>query len=103
LLEEVAVIKEAPFRVVFSEENRLAVKLSGDFLALSMEEQLKAMEAFYWQKMSETQSAFDVSKDAVKHEMTMVLAQSMLANLKRGEPVERNGQIKFNLEDLMTM
>ena len=96
-------IKEDPFRVIVSEDNHVGVEFSEAFLALSMEEQLKAIEAFYRQKSSEPQAAFDVSKEAVKHEMTIVLAESMLANLKRGEPVERNGQIKFNLEDLMTM
>jgi len=97
------VIKEDPFRVIVSEDNHVGVEFSEAFLALSMEEQLKAIEAFYRQKSSEPQAAFDVSKEAVKHEMTIVLAESMLANLKRGEPVEKDGQIKFNLEDLMTM
>jgi hypothetical protein len=101
--EEVVVIKEDPFRVVVSEDNHVGVEFSGAFLGLSMEEQLKAIETFYWQKTSEPQAAFDVSKEAVKREMTIVLAESMMANLKRGEPIERDGLIDITLEDLVTM
>jgi hypothetical protein len=35
--------------------------------------------------------------------MTIVFAEGMLANLKRGEPVERDGLIDITLEDLVTM
>jgi hypothetical protein len=101
--EEFVVIKEDPFRVVVSEDNHIGVEFSETFLALSMEEQLKAIEAFYWQKTSEPQAAFGVGKEVVKHEMTIVLAEGMLANLKRGQPVERDGLIDITLEDLVTM
>jgi hypothetical protein len=101
--EEFVVMKEDPFQVVVSEDNHVGVEFSEAFLALSMEEQLKAMEAFFWQKTSEPQAAFDIGKEAVKHEMTIVLAESMLANLRRGEPVERDGLIDITLEDLVTL
>jgi hypothetical protein len=41
--EEFVVIKEDPFRVVVSEDNHIGVEFSETFLALSMEEQLKAI------------------------------------------------------------
>jgi len=96
-------MKEDPFRVVVSEDNHVEVEFSEAFVALSIEEQRKAMEAFYWQKASESQAAFDVGKEAVTHEMIVVLAGSMLGKLKRGEPVESDGQVDVSLEDLVTI
>jgi hypothetical protein len=101
--EEFVVMKEDPFQVVVSDDNNIAVEFSEAFLALSIEEQLKAMRAFYWQKSSEPQAAFDVSKEAVKREMTIALAESMMGNLKRGQPVERDGLIDINIDDLLTV
>jgi hypothetical protein len=103
LSEEFVVMKEDPFQVVVSEDNHVGVEFSEAFLALSIEEQLKAMEGFYWKKTLEPQAAFDVGIETVKHEWTIVLAESMLANLKRGEPVERDGQVDISLDDLETM
>lgn len=92
-----------PFWVEFSEDNRVQVEFSDEFLSSSREEQIKAMEAFFRQKTLEPYSTLDVSRDAVKHEVTIVLVESILANLRRGEPVHRDGRIDVSLEDLVTV
>lgn len=94
---------DAPFRVRVSDDNHIGVEFSEEFLSLSPEEQVKAMETFFWQKNQESRSAFDVGEDTVKHEITIALAQGMLASLKRGEPVQIDGKINFNIEDLVTL
>ena len=101
--EEYVVMKEDPFQLVVSEDNHIGVEFSEAFLGLSMEEQLKAIRTFYRQKSAEPQAAFDVSKEAVNREMTIALAESMMGNLKRGQPVERDGLLDINIDDLLTV
>ena len=92
--------KEPPFEVVFSEENQIGIDLSDDFVALSTEEQLKVIEAFFWEKTLEQQKAYDVSADNYKHEITIILAECIMAKLKRGERFERGTQVDIDFNVL---
>jgi len=97
---EKVVSKKAPFEVVITDDNKVAVDLSDAFVVLSAEEQLKIVKAFFWEKTLKPYNTLDVSSDAIKEEITIVLADCLMAQLKRGEPLKRGGQIDVNFEVL---
>lgn len=94
--------RDDPFRLEFSEDGSLGVEFSHDFVSLSHEEQIETLEAFFWKKMWESAPTQDVNKAMAQHEMTIIFAESFLAKLKRGEPLEKDADIDLSLEDLMT-
>jgi hypothetical protein len=93
----------APFEVIITEDNHVAVNLSDHFVSLPLTEQLKVVEEFFWKKSLEPQDTLDVGSESVKNEITIVLAESMMAQLKRGERFEKDGQIDISLEDLTNL
>ena len=92
--------EKAPFEVIVGEDNLLMVDISDEFAALPREEQLKVMEKFFWERTLPNREMTDVTTDLVKEEITIVLAESMMAQLKRGEAITKDGQIDITLEDL---
>ena len=91
------------FCVEFSQDGSLGVEFSEDFLSSSHEEQLKALEAFFWKKSLEPSPTQEVNNAMAQHEITIILAESLMARLKRGERIERDADIDISLEDLMTI
>jgi hypothetical protein len=89
------------FRVEFSEDT-VGVEFSEDFLSLSREEQIEALQAFRSKRMLEPFSTQDVSKEAAKGEIAMILAETLLTKLKRGERIEKGSTIDISLDELMT-
>lgn len=87
------------FRVEFSEDGNLGVEFSEDFLSSSQDDQLQAVEAFFWKKMSEP--AQDVSAAAAKNEIVIILAEALLGKLKRGERIDKDSDIDISLEEIM--
>ncbi len=94
--------KEVPFKVHFEDDNSLGVEFEDGFLSLPQDKQLEAIEGFYGEKMSEPYSAEDVSRSAARNEMTIILAETILAKLKRGERIEKGSDIDISLEELMS-
>jgi hypothetical protein len=88
------------FYLEFSGDGGIEVAFSEAFLSFSREEQVQALEAFFSKKMSEPFSAEDIGKAAAKEEITIILAESLLAKLKRGERIERDTNIDISLEEL---
>jgi hypothetical protein len=97
------VSKQAPFEVKITDDNQVAVEFSDAFIALSMKEQLKEMEAFFWERNLKPQEGSDITTDMVKEEITIVLAESIMAQLKRGQPVQQDGKIDITLDDLTNL
>ena len=80
-------------RVEFSEDGSLGVEFSESFLSSSHEEQIEALEAFFWRKTLEPSDAQEVNKAMTEHEIMMIVAETVLAKLKRGERLDRDGNI----------
>jgi len=100
-LKEDSVDREVPFTIHFADDNSVAVEFENGFLSLSQDKQLEAIEGFYRKKMSEPLFATDVSRSAAENEMTIILAETILAKLKRGEMIEKDSGIEISLEELM--
>lgn len=90
-------------RVEFSEDGGLGVRFSESFLSSSHEEQLQALEAFFWKKTLEPSTTHQVDKAMTEHEIMMIVAETLLAKLRRGERLERDSNIDILLEDLMAI
>lgn len=88
--------------VEFSEDGSLGVEFSEDFLSSSLEEQIQGLEAFFWKKTLEPSPTQEVNKEMTQHEITIILAQAMLAKLKAGERIESDTHIDISLEELMS-
>ncbi|MBE9582065.1 MAG: hypothetical protein IMF18_10650, partial [Proteobacteria bacterium] len=56
------------FRVEFSEDGNLGVEFSEDFLSSSQEEQIQALEAFFWRKTLEPSPTQEVNSTMAQHE-----------------------------------
>ncbi len=93
--------KKVPFTIHFADDNSVEVEFEDGFLSLSQDEQLESIDGFYRKKMSEPLSTTDVSRSAAENEMTMILAESILAKLKCGERIEKDSGIEISLEKLM--
>ncbi|MBN1840886.1 MAG: hypothetical protein JW883_01220 [Deltaproteobacteria bacterium] len=91
------------FRVEFSEDGSLGVEFSEDFLSSSQEEQIQALEAFFWRKTLEPSPTLEVNKAMTEHEITIIVAETILAKLKRGERLERDSNIDISWEELSTL
>jgi flagellar capping protein FliD len=87
--------------VQFSEDGSLGVEFSEDFLSSSLEEQIQSLEAFFWEKTLEPSSTQEVNREMTQHEITIILAQAMLAKLKRGERIDGDTHMDISLEELM--
>ena len=88
--------------VEFLEDGSLGVEFSEDFLSSSLEEQIQSLEAFFWEKTLEPSPTQEVNKEMTQHEITIILAQAMLAKLKRGERIESDMHMDISLGELMT-
>jgi uncharacterized protein YeaO (DUF488 family) len=87
-------------RVVFSEDEKFSVEFSDEFLASSVEEQTKALKALLRKSLEAPVSTLDVSKTAAENEIVIVLLETFLAKLRRGERIEGATDIGIYLEDL---
>jgi hypothetical protein len=94
------VSKDAPFTLVLTDDNYIAVDVSDDFISLSTEEQLKVMENFFWEKNLAPQSTVDVSQDAILTEYTILIAETIMSQLKDGIRFTNDGKIDINLNNL---
>lgn len=89
------------FRIEFPEEGGLGIEFSDDFVSLSQEEQIRALESFFWEKTSEPSPAQGVDEAMAQHEIAMVIVEALLAKLKRGERIEEGADLDISLGDLM--
>lgn len=94
--------QEDPFTVVLTEDNALGVEFSEPFLGLTIEEQTKAIREFFWEKTSEPDVSGDVGKEAFVKEAAIILAETFLNKLTRGEAITNNTEFDISLEELMT-
>ena len=94
--------KDDAFRVVFSEDKNFGMEFSDEFLASSIEKQMEVLKALLREKMVAPVSAEDVSKTAAENEIMIILLETFLAKLRRGERIERDTSIGIFLEDLET-
>jgi hypothetical protein len=101
-MEECSVKKKDPFSVEFTDDNRVGITLSEEFLSLSAKEQTKRMREFFWQKTSEPDSVEDIGRESVRKEVTIILAETLLNKLTRGEILDGETKINISLEELMT-
>jgi hypothetical protein len=99
-VEEVAMNTEGLFHLEFSEDGGIDVAFSEEFLSLSREAQLHTLEAFFSETVSKP-CAQEVDRAAAEEEITILLAQSLLAKLKRGERIEKEAKLDISLEELM--
>ncbi len=88
------------FHLEFSENGSLSIEFSGDFLSLSQEEQLRALESFFWEKTWEPSPTEEVSETMAQHEIRVIVAETLLAKLKRGERIEADADIDISFGDL---
>ncbi len=93
--------KEDLFQVEFSEDGRMGIEFSEDFLSSSLEEQGLALEDFLRKKNLEPSSMQEVNKAMAHNEITIIVTEIMLAKLKRGERIERGTDIDISLDELM--
>jgi|GEM_PF-6627033 len=91
------------FRVEFSEDGNLAVEFSEDFLSSSHDDQIQALEVFFWKKTLGPSPILEVNKAMTEHEITIIVAEAMLAKLKRGERLERDSAIDISWDELSTL
>lgn len=89
------------FRLAFSEEGGVRVQFLEDFLSLPLEKQIEAMEDFFWKKTWEP-SPRQVNDAMTQHELTIILAESLLAKLKRGVRLDENSDIEISIGELMS-
>lgn len=92
--------KDDAFHVVFSEDEEFRVEFSDEFLASSVEEQTKALKALLRKSLEAPVFTSDVSKTAAENEIIIVLLETFLAKLRRGERIEGATDIDVYLEDL---
>ena len=93
---------EDVFCVEFTENGSLGVLFSEHFLSSSLEEQIQALEAFFWKKTLEPSSAQEVNLEMTRHEVTIILAEVILAKLKSGERLERDTQLDLSFDEIMS-
>ena len=88
------------FRIVFSEDNTLSVEFSDEFLDSSLEVQMDFLKALLRERLGAPFSAQDVSKEAAENEISIVLLESFIAQLRRGERIQKGASVGLSLEDL---
>ncbi len=87
-------------RVVFSEDKKLSVEFSDAFLAASVDEQMDALKALLRKRLEAAGFIQDVDEAAAENEIVIVLLETFLAKLRRGERIKRDTDIGVYLEDL---
>lgn len=87
--------------VRFADDGKLGIELSEDFLSLSLEDQLKAMEAFFLKRNLEPSSFLEVNREMAEHEVTLVVTECLIAKLKKGERLGKDTDIEISLDELM--
>ena len=94
--------KDDAFRVVFSEDKNLGMEFSDEFLASSIEKQMEVLKALLREKHVAPVSAEDVSRMDAENEIMIILLETFLAKLRRGERIEGGTDIGIVFEDLET-
>ncbi|UCD86950.1 MAG: hypothetical protein JSV01_04050 [Desulfobacterales bacterium] len=87
-------------RVVFSEDKKFSVEFSDAFLASSVDEQMNALKALLRKRLETPVFTQDVNEAAAENEIVIVLLETFLAKLRRGERIKRDTDIGVYLEDL---
>ena len=94
--------KDDVFRVVFSDDKTFGVEFSDEFIDSSLEEQMEVLKALLREKHLAPFSAEDVGRTDAENEIMIILLETFLAKLRRGERIERGTDIGINFEDLET-
>jgi hypothetical protein len=92
--------KDDALKIVFSEDRDFGVEFSDEFLASSVEEQTEALKALLRKRLESAFSTQDVSTSAAENEIAILLLETFLAKLRRGERIEKGTDIGMYLEDL---
>jgi len=93
---------EDVFCVELTENGSIGVVFSEHFLSSSLEEQIQALEAFFWKQTLGPSPTQEVNEEMTRHEITIILAEIMLGKLKSGERLEGDTDIDISLEELMS-
>ena len=94
--------KKDHFRIAFSEDKAFAVEFSDEFLSSSVDGQMDMLKALLREKLAVPFSGEDVSLGAAENEIAIVLIETFLAKLRRGERIEKDTKIDMSLQDLET-
>lgn len=89
------------FRLDFTDDGGLRLRFSEAFFSMSVEEQYHGLEEFYWKKALETPTDLEVNKEVSRHEFTMLVMESLLKKLKRGERLEKDADVVLSMDDIM--
>lgn len=92
--------KDEAFCVVFSEDKNFGMEFSDEFLGMSVEKQMETLKALLREKHLAPVSAENVSKTVAESEIIIILLESLLAKLRRGERIEMDTSVGVFLEDL---
>ena len=92
--------KDDACRIVFSKDTDFSVEFSDEFLDASVEEQMEMLKALLRDRLAPPVSAQQVTENAAENEITILLLESMLAQLRRGERIEADTKIGVFLDDL---
>ncbi|MBW1771178.1 MAG: hypothetical protein JRJ17_08530 [Deltaproteobacteria bacterium] len=94
--------KDDGFRVVFSDDKTFGVEFSDEFIDSSLEEQMEVLKALLREKHLTPFSAEDVGRTDAENEIMVILLETFLAKLRRGERIERGTDIGIDFADLET-
>jgi hypothetical protein len=92
--------KDDACRIVFSEDTGFSVEFSDEFLGASVEGQLEQMKAALRERMAVPVSDQDISRAAADNEITILLIETFLAKLRRGERIEKDTNIELDFDAL---
>jgi hypothetical protein len=92
--------KDDAFRIVSSEDEGFGVEFSEEFLDSSVEEQMEQLKALLREKMDLPASDQDLSTTMAENEITIILIETFLAKLRRGERIQENTQIDLDFDAL---
>jgi hypothetical protein len=87
-------------RVLFSEDGKLGVEFSDEFLASSVDEQMEALKALLRKRLEAPVFTQDVNEAAAENEIIIVMLETFLAKLRRGERIKKDTAVGIYLEDL---
>jgi len=84
-------------RVDFGEDGGVSIAFSEEFYTMSLEEQIRAMETFVGKMTLEPSAMTEVDQAMTRREITIALAECILAKLRMGERIEEDTDVELDL------
>jgi hypothetical protein len=92
--------QDEALRVIFSEDGKLGVEFSDKFLASSVDEQMKALKALLRKRLEAPAFTQEINETVAENEIVIVMLETFLAKLRRGERIKKDTAVGIYLEDL---